>query len=582
VQWTKEQIERALKDFRVLLFIIWKMIGLPNPTPIQNDMAKTLQHPPCSRFILEGFRGVAKSFITCAYVVWRLWKNPLLKVEIVSASKERADANANFIKKIINTVPFLECLRLTSEDKAAGLRDTQNLFDVHGAVPDIAPSVKSVGITGQITGSRADILIADDVEVPNNSGTQKQRDQLGEAVREFDAILKPGGQIIYLGTPQNEMSLYNELQKRGYKAVIYPLLYPESAKERNDYGGNLAPFIATKYDADPEKWAGKSTEPSRFNMEEIATRRLSYGRAGFALQFLLNTNLTDADKYPLKVSDLIVADLDLKETSLKWHWGKTPELRLLDVPCVALKNDYFFGPFERSKEIAPYSGACMFIDPSGRGKDETAYAIVKYLNGYLFLVACGGFKEGYTDEVLRALALKAKFYGVTDVVCESNFGDGMFTKILTPVFRELYPCTISEVRSSTQKEKRIIDTIEPVLQQHRLIVDPQVIIEDFQMYEKDYLRSLFYQLTRISKDKGSLGHDDRLDALCGAIAFWVEAMARSADVGLQEKLEEALEQWMDPDRGVLFIPSLPPKVSSSKSRVIPGQYNIIQGFFTGR
>jgi hypothetical protein len=502
-------------------------------------------------------------------------------VEIVSASKERADANANFIKKIINTVPFLECLRLTPEDKAQGLRDTQNLFDVHGAVPDIAPSVKSVGITGQITGSRADILVADDVEVPNNSGTQKQRDQLGEAVKEFDAIIKPGGQIIYLGTPQNEMSLYNELLKRGYRALIYPLLYPETSKERNDYGSNLAPFIANRYDKDPEKWAGKSTEPGRFDMEEIGKRRLSYGRAGFALQFLLNTNLTDAEKYPLKVSDLIVTDLDMKETSMKWHWGKTPDLRHLDIPCVALKNDYFYGEFERSKEVAPYTGAVMFIDPSGRGKDETAYAIVKYLNGYLFLVAVGGFKDGYSDEVLRTLAMKAKYYGVTDVVSEANFGDGMFTKILTPIFREIYPCTITEVKSSTQKEKRIIDTLEPVMQQHRLIVDAQVIHEDFSVYEKDYLYSLIYQLTRISKDRGSLGHDDRLDALTGAVAFWVEAMARSAEVGMEELAEQEFEKWMDPDRGVFFISEIAPKPGKIK-RTIPGEYNILDGFFTGR
>ena len=175
------------------------MIGLPPPTPIQYDIANTLQKPPSDRFILEGFRGVAKSFITCAYAVWKLWKNPQLKVMIVSASKDRADANAIFIKRIIITLPFLAHL---IPDPSKGNRDTQNLFDVAPAIADISPSVKSVGITGQITGSRADLLISDDVEVPNNSGTQVQRDKLSEAVKEYDSILKPNGQIIYLGTPQ--------------------------------------------------------------------------------------------------------------------------------------------------------------------------------------------------------------------------------------------------------------------------------------------------------------------------------------------------------------------------------------------
>ena len=177
-----------------------------------------MQNPSSDRIIIEGFRGVAKSFIACAYAVWRLWRDPQIKVEVISASKDRSDANAVFIKRIIQVLPFLEELL-----PRRGQRDTQNLFDVGLATPDISPSVKSVGITGQITGTRADLLIADDVEVPNNSGTQMQRDKLSESVKEFDAILKPGGQIIYLGTPQNEMSLYNELQKRGYDVIIYPV-----------------------------------------------------------------------------------------------------------------------------------------------------------------------------------------------------------------------------------------------------------------------------------------------------------------------------------------------------------------------
>lgn len=70
IHWSDEQVQRAKDDFRVFLFMVWREIGLPNPTPIQVDIANTLQNPPNDRFILEGFRGVAKSFITCAYAVW--------------------------------------------------------------------------------------------------------------------------------------------------------------------------------------------------------------------------------------------------------------------------------------------------------------------------------------------------------------------------------------------------------------------------------------------------------------------------------------------------------------------------------
>lgn len=547
MEWTEEQIAKAKEDFRVFIYMVWKMISLPDPTPIQYDIAHTLQNLPNDRFIIEGFRGVAKSFITCAYAVWTLWRDPQKKVEIVSASKDRADANAIFIKRIIYTLPFLAHLKARPDQ-----RDQQNLFDVGPAVPDISPSIKSVGISGQLTGSRADLLIADDVEVANNSGTQTQRDKLNEAVKEFDAIIKPKGQIVYLGTPQNEMSLYNELQQRGYKCRIWTVLYPESLSEREFYGDRLAKIIADKYDNNHELYAGKPTDPRRFDEEEIYKRRLSYGKAGFALQFMLNTNLSDQEKYPLKVQDLMIANLSLDEANLKWYWSNDRQLRINDLPCVALKGDYFYEPQGRSNEVFEYTGTVMAVDPSGRGKDETSYAVVKYLNGYLFVLEVGGTREGYSDSTLRQLANKAKIYGVNEIVVEGNFGDGMFSQLFKPVLNDIHPCSVTEVKNYAQKEARIIDTLEPVMMRHKLIIHKQVIIDDYQVYENAPAYSLIYQMTRLSRDRGALAHDDRLDALCMAVAYWLAVMDRDEEIGMQEQIEAKLEQWLDPDKGVFY------------------------------
>lgn len=547
MEWTEEQIAKAKEDFRVFIYMVWKMISLPDPTPIQYDIAHTLQNLPNDRFIIEGFRGVAKSFITCAYAVWTLWRDPQKKVEIVSASKDRADANAIFIKRIIYTLPFLAHLKARPDQ-----RDQQNLFDVGPAVPDISPSIKSVGISGQLTGSRADLLIADDVEVANNSGTQTQRDKLNEAVKEFDAIIKPKGQIVYLGTPQNEMSLYNELQQRGYRCRIWTVLYPESLSEREFYGDRLAKIIADKYDNNPELYAGKPTDPRRFDEEEIYKRRLSYGKAGFALQFMLNTNLSDQEKYPLKVQDLMIANLSLDEANLKWYWSNDRQLRINDLPCVALKGDYFYEPQGRSNEVFEYTGTVMAVDPSGRGKDETSYAVVKYLNGYLFVLEVGGTREGYSDSTLRQLANKAKIYGVNEIVVEGNFGDGMFSQLFKPVLNDIHPCSVTEVKNYAQKEARIIDTLEPVMMRHKLIIHKQVIIDDYQVYENAPAYSLIYQMTRLSRDRRALAHDDRLDALCMAVAYWLAVMDRDEEIGMQEQIEAKLEQWLDPDKGIFY------------------------------
>lgn len=531
-------------SFPNFVTLVWSSIGLPSPTPIQRDIAKLLQYPPSDRFILQGFRGVAKSFITCAYVVWSLWRNPQLKIMVVSANKERADANATFIKKIINELPFLAHLKARE-----GQRDTQNLFDVGPAKPDHSPSVKSVGIKGQLTGSRADIIVADDVQVPSNSFTQVLRDQLFELVKEFDAVLKPtqDAKIIYLGTPQNEMSLYNELQERGYKCVIYPARYPYDDAHRQSYGDRLAPFIANKYDANPSL-AGKPTDPLRFNEEDLQKRELSYRRSGFMLQFMLDTTLSDADKYPLRLRDLLVGMYPLDQAPMKLTWLPDTSRRVSDVPVMGLKGDSFYFYHTASQQIDKYSYKMMCIDPSGRGKDQTGYAVLYYLNGYIFVMEVGGLLGGYSDVVLNKLATIAKKYKVQEVVIEGNFGDGMYTKLFQPVLRKVYPngagCT--EVKSTGQKELRIIDTLGPVITNHKLCTTPQCIRNDFATVpQSDYKYACFYQMTRITQDRGALVHDDRLDALAIGVKYLVDFMGIDADQGIKEITTQWLQDSME-------------------------------------
>lgn len=532
-EWSDEAIEKAWNSFPAFLYIVWTSIQLPMPTDMQLDMARYLDSPDGGRRrILQAFRGIGKSFITCAYVVWRLWKDRNLRILIVSASGDRADANARFIKKIINTIPFLYDMKADKDQL-----DTMNIFEVGGAVADASPSVKSVGITGQITGTRADLLIPDDVEVPKNSATQGQREKLSELVKEFDAILKPGGSILYLGTPQCEASLYDTLGTRGYTTRIWPVEVPDE-KLWLDYGDKLAPTVQKMY---KEGRQGEPTDPKRFNRQEIEERKLSYGKAGFQLQFMLNTNLSDVEKYPLKCSDLMVTNLDMNSASLTWYWTNDLPHKLEEVPCVGLKGDAFYSHLKRSDEIQPYSGCVMTIDGSGRGKDETAYCISKFLCGYIFIMEVDGMFEGYSDMTMTRLANRAKFWGVNEVIVESNFGDGMFTKLLQPVFRKIHPVKFDEVRNTTQKEARIIDTLEPVMMQHKLIVNESVIQNDFRRYQADMNYSLFYQLTRLCREKQALSHDDRLDAVAMNVSYWNKWM----DTCTEEEMKKVTEDWLD-------------------------------------
>jgi hypothetical protein len=526
---------RVLTDFRVFAYLVWQHLNLPEPTPVQYDICQYLQHGP-KRSIIQAFRGVGKSFLTSAFVIWVLLRDPQKKILVVSASKERADAFSTFVKRLINEMPLLHHLK-----PQEGQRDSVISFDVGPAIADHSPSVKSVGITGQLTGSRADIIVADDIETPGNSATQMMRDKLSELVKEFDSVLKPldSSRIIYLGTPQLEMSLYNALAERGYETRIWPALYPEIDKVPS-YQGKLAPKI-TQYIEQNVEAPGKPTDPRRFGEEDLMERRVSYGRAGFALQFMLDTSLSDADRYPLKVQDLVVMNLNPTMAHSKVAWAAAPDLTINDLPNVALTGDRYYRPMWHSDEMVEYTGCVMSIDPSGRGLDETGYAIVKVLAGTMYLVAAGGLAGGYSDETLEGLSRLAKKHQVNHVIVESNFGDGMYTKLLTPVMAKHHRCLVEEVRHSQQKELRIIDTLEPVMSNHRLVVDQKVIEEDYNS-SKDVKYSLFYQMTRITKDRGALIHDDRLDALAMAVGYWVEHMSRDQDKAVQSIRDKMLDK----------------------------------------
>ena len=538
-EWITLESERKMyDDFRLFLYMVWKHLGLPPPTEIQYDIAQYIQGGPRRR-IVQAFRGVGKSWITAAYVLWLLWRDPQLKILVVSASKDRADAFSIFVKRLISDIPLLNFLL-----PGPSHRDSNIAFDVGPATPDQSPSVRSAGITSQITGSRANYIIPDDVEVPNNSMTEDQREKLATRVAEFDAILKPGGEIVQLGTPQTAQSLYGLLTSRGYDSKIWPARYTSGFDvDGNDkYSGRLAPIIIEKVLADP-KILGESTEPTRFSNVDLSEREASYGRSGFALQFMLDTSLNDANRYPLKIRDFIVADVDAKVAPVQVTWASGHQQVIEEIENVGLNGDRCHKPMYVSDAHVPFQGAVMFIDPAGRGEDECAYAVTKMLNGQVYITAWSGVRgNGYDETTLTALALVAKEQGVNEIFCEANFGDGMFNSLLAPVLQRIYPCTLDEYKVLGQKELRVIQKLEPVLNQHRLVLDKTVAIHNSTPDAGGSVaRSGLYQLSHITKDRGALKHDDRVDILAEAVGYWTDRL--DVDSKDAEEKHTQIQKW---------------------------------------
>lgn len=535
-------------DFRHFLGDVWAYLNLPEPTWVQYDIARWLSHPAAPRrAITEAFRGVGKSWMTVAFVVWLLYWHPDYRILVVSASKAAADDFSTFALRLIREMPGLQ--HMAPRD---GQRDSKIAFDVAESPPDKAPSVKSLGITSQLTGTRADVIVLDDIEIPSNSQTQAMRAKLAEQVKECDAILKPErhARTVVLGTPQCEQSVYNVMETRGYVTRIWPARFP-TEEEAHEYGTRLTPSIAKRMSESSLSLVGQPTDPRRFTDLDLRERELSYGRSGFALQFQLRTKLSDAERYPLKVRDLTVMDCDWTKGPERPIWCNDPDKIIDTLQNQAMNGDFFYRPMALVGSWIPYAGIVMAIDPAGRGADETGYAVVAMLNGYQYVLACGGLQGGYDEHVLRKLVEIAKQYAVRHVVIEANFGDGMFSKLLEPYFlRAAYPVTVEEVKHSIQKEKRILDTLEPLWQSHRLVFDARVIEQDYetiQQYPLDsqHTYSLIYQATRLTREKGCLRHDDRLDVLSIACAYWVEQMNADADTEQNNRRLELLDQELE-------------------------------------
>ncbi len=535
-----QPLPEKLQDFRYFLILTWRHLNLPDPTPVQLEIAEYLQHGP-RRKIIQAFRGVGKSWITSAYVVWKLRMDPQLKFLVVSASKDRADNFSTFTMRLITEMDILAPLR-----PDASQRNSKISFDVRPARADHAPSVKSVGVLGQMAGSRADEVVADDVEVPNNSFTQPMRDKLSEAVKEFDAILKPKGKICFLGTPQTEQSLYLTLEERGYETCIWPARYPNL---KNNYGDRLAPKLHQRLIDELVK-PKDPVDPDRFNAIDLMEREASYGRSGFSLQFMLDTSLSDQDRYPLKLSDLIISSVNPEHAPEKIIWSNSPEYTLPDLPCVGFNGDRYYRPAQEFGDWIEYTGSVMSIDPSGKGKDATGYAIVKMLNGNLFVTDAGGLVGGYDDRVLERLSKLARDHKVNTIIVEENFGGGMFAELLKPYLMRYHPCQVENVRNNKTKEFRIIDTLEPVMNSHRLIIDRKIVEKDYRSNtneapERKLKLQLFYQMSRITRHKGSLVHDDILDALSGAVSYWTDYMSADEDRNIQHRKDELLHLHLD-------------------------------------
>ena len=513
--------------------VITELMGF-KVTDMQLDIANYLEHGPKYRMI-QAQRGEAKTTLTACYAVWRLIHDPRTRVLIVSAGSTQATEVATWVIQIIMYMPELACLR---PDTNAGDRSSVQAFDIHHTLKgaEKSPSVACVGITSNMQGKRADVLIPDDIESSKNSQTAVNRERLAHLTRDFSSICS-AGDIIYLGTPQNNDSVYNGLPSRGFDIRIWTGRYP-TQEELPNYGKFLAPFILNKIKGDPSLQTGggptgdrgKATDPTFITEELLLSKEIDQGKPYFQLQHMLDTKLMDADRYPLKSSNIIFMKIPQERAPIELNWAQSVDQQ---IPCPQgfPSQEYYYKLMSHGEEFGHYTGTHMYVDPAGGGAngDETGYAVTKFLGGKVYLVDVGGVPGGFETHKLNKLTDIAVKWKPEKIDVEKNFGNGAFLNIWMPLLLAKHKCGTEDVWESGQKELRIIDILEPVISSNRFVVDESLINKDWdlcQKYptEKKPTYSFFFQLAKITRDRKSLIHDDRLDAVAGSVRHWVDLL----------------------------------------------------------
>lgn len=535
--------------------------GKPDLNRVQADMCRYLMSGPTYR-MLQAQRGQAKTTLASIFAVFTLIHKPWFRILIVSAAGKLSKEIAYFIIQILYGLDILWMLRADSQ---AGDRESMEAYDVHWLFKGTnkSPSIKCMGIDSSLAGTRADMIIPDDVESMKNSKTDITRAQLEELTKEFEAV-NADGEIVYLGTPQGLNSIYNNLEARGYEVRIWSGRYP-TFEEEMAYDGRLAPMLKLDMVRDPSLRegggfngkSGKPTCPEMFNEEKLLTKELSLGKAKFLLQYMLNTRLMDRSKYPLKLEDLVVTDFSSDAGPVLPIWSNA--LTNLYTSTTTGTKFRLFRPVPMMYEMRKFDQAVMYIDPAGGGKngDELAYAVIKLIGAYVYACEISGLPGGYEEWKLEALVKVAKKWGVKTVAIEKNYGHGAHANAIKPIFSKLkWPVEIEEVYESGQKELRIIDVLEPLVESHRLIMSSHAVEYDAKTivaYPTE-LRATYrflHQFSMISIERGCLRHEDRLDALAGAVRVVIEKLDFDTQIMMEAiRRKEALERfriWGDRD-----------------------------------
>lgn len=412
-----------------------------------------------TRLLLMAFRGCGKSTIVGLFCAWLLARNASVRIIVLAADHALAAKMVGAVRRIIERHPL--CAHLVPDGSEVWAADRFGVVRP-GAPRD--PSMMAQGILGNFTGSRADVIICDDVEVPNTADTDEKRAALRERLSETEFVLTPGGTLLFMGTPHATDSIYRDGEGAplaGYARIAVPLL-----------------------DA-----AGVSAWPERFDAGSVARLRQRVGPLRFARQMQLSVTTREALRLDPALLVRYRETLDLREANgaAQLWLGKR---RL--VTGVAWWDPAFGRPGKGDHSVL----AAVFADDQGS----------MFLQRIAYLTVDPSAAPDPATQQCRQVVRLAEELFLPVIFIETN-GIGRFLPdLLRQAAAELgVPLAVREQASSRRKEERILAAFDPVLAARRLHAHETVFATAF-------------PAEMAAWRPGSAGvKDDALDAVAGAL-----------------------------------------------------------------
>lgn len=161
-------------------------------------------------------RSHMKSHCIAVWCTWWITKNPATSILYLSATSDLAEKQLFAIKQMLDSDIYRMYWPLMThkdEGKRAKWSLTEIMVDhpirIKEGVRD--PTIRAAGLTTTTTGSHADVLVPDDVVVPDNAYTEEGRRKVAAAMSQMASILNTGGIVKACGTryhPGDQYSIW--------------------------------------------------------------------------------------------------------------------------------------------------------------------------------------------------------------------------------------------------------------------------------------------------------------------------------------------------------------------------------------